>query len=473
MPLEPHMKSFIRRIHFVGIGGVGMSGIAQVLVNLGYSVSGSDLKETEITRRLAAAGARVSIGHRPGNLRGAEVVVTSTAVGTGNPEVAEARRLGLPVVPRAEMLAELARLKRTVTVSGSHGKTTTTSMVAMALRAAGADPTMVIGGQLANIRSNARLGAGDYLVAEADESDGSFLKLFPLAAVVTNIDTDHLDFHGSMERLEGAFLRHLENLPFYGAAILCRDDARLRRLIARVRRSVVTYGLEDGAHWRAVLLPPRAAAGELFCGERAALYHRGRRAGTLELKVSGRHNVANALAAVAAGHFLGFDVKRLLAGLAEFSGVGRRLDILGRAQGIDFVDDYGHHPTEIRATLAAVAAAARRRPGRRVVVLFQPHRYSRTQLLHREFGAAFRDADAVYVADIYPAGEKPIRGVTSRLILDAVKAAGRPASPFARTVDLARELRPGDILVTLGAGDVWKFGVDLLRRFEGRTMAEV
>ncbi|HVE11892.1 MAG TPA: UDP-N-acetylmuramate--L-alanine ligase [Elusimicrobiota bacterium] len=465
------MLSFVRRVHFVGIGGVGMSGIARVLLNLGYRVQGSDLKETELTRDLVRAGARVFVGHRAANARGADVVVTSSAVAESNPEVREARRLGLPVIARAEMLAELARMKRTVTVAGSHGKTTTTSMTAMALQGAGADPTMVIGGQLANIRSNARLGKGEYLVAEADESDGSFLKLFPLVAVVTNVDDDHLDFHRTMERLEGAFLGHLENLPFYGAAVLCRDDARLRRLIPRVKRRVITYGLGPGADWSARPLQTAPRAGELFAGQRAELLHRGRKVGTIRLRVSGRHNLLNALAAVAAGDFLGFKLGGLLTGLAEFAGVGRRMDRVGRAAGIDILDDYGHHPTEVRATLAAVSEAARAaRPRRRVVVVFQPHRYSRTKLLHREFGPAFRGADAVHVMDVYAAGEKPIAGVSSKLILDAVRAAGVPAQPFTRVVDLARELRAGDVVLTLGAGDVWRVGVDLLRRLEDKTL---
>ncbi|MFH1723610.1 MAG: UDP-N-acetylmuramate--L-alanine ligase [Elusimicrobiota bacterium] len=506
------MMDFVRRIHFVGIGGVGMSGIAQVLLNLGYSVSGSDLKATELTRRLAAAGAEVRIGHRAANIRGAEVVVISTAVPPSNPEVAAARAAGIPVARRVELLAEIARLKKTITVSGTHGKTTTTAMAAMALQAAGADPTVIVGGQVANLEAesprprtaggsrsrhelpvggtNARVGLGEYLVAEADESDGSFLKLYPLVAVVTNIDDDHLEHYGGFSALKKAFLEHLHHLPFYGTAVLCADDPVLRGLMGRVRRPVVTYGLAPGsgsgrragtrggaADWCGVVLPA-AGKGGLGAGTRMAVYHQGRKKGVLKLRVAGRHNALNALAAVAVGGFLGLDLRKVFRGLSSFSGVGRRMERLGEAGGIDFIDDYGHHPTEVRATLEALAgtsarrgpAAGRRWAGkRRIVAVFQPHRYSRTKALHRAFGPAVRKADAVYVMDIYPAGERPIPGVTSKLILDAVRRAGVPAYPFTRPVDLVRELREGDVVLTLGAGDVWKVGMDLLRRLQSRT----
>ncbi|MBI4423024.1 MAG: UDP-N-acetylmuramate--L-alanine ligase, partial [Elusimicrobia bacterium] len=419
-PIGP-MGLFVRRVHFVGIGGVGMSGIAEVLLNLGYRVSGSDLKASETTRRLAAAGARVRYGHRPGNAEGAEVVVTSSAVTPGNPEVVHARRRGVPVIPRAEMLAELARLKRTVTVSGSHGKTTTTSMVALALRAAGADPTMIIGGQLKNIGSNARLGLGDYLVAEADESDGSFVRLSPLVAVVTNIDNDHLDHYGTLENLKAAFLEHLGRLPFYGGAVLCADDPAVARLAGRVERPVLRYGIRAAsADWQARCLELSAD------GSRFDLFYRGKRQAKARLRIPGRHNALNALAAVAAGSFLGFKLRRLLEGLEAFQGVGRRLERLGEAGGVRFLDDYGHHPTEVRATVAAAALWR----AKRLVAIFQPHRFTRTQLLHREFGPAFRGADLVYVMDVYAAGEKPIPGVGSRLVLDSLARAGVEARPF-------------------------------------------
>ncbi|MBI4346460.1 MAG: UDP-N-acetylmuramate--L-alanine ligase [Elusimicrobia bacterium] len=454
------MAQFVRRVHFVGIGGVGMSGIAEVLSNLGYRVSGSDLKASEITRRLTRAGARVFYGHRASNAAGAEVVVVSSAVTADNPEVVAARRRGVPVIPRAEMLAELARLKRTVTVSGSHGKTTTTSMVCLALRAAGADPTMIIGGQLKNIGSNARLGLGDYLVAEADESDGSFVRLSPLVAVVTNIDNDHLDHYKTMDNLKAAFREHLSRLPFYGVAVLCVDDANVAALARVLDRAAVTYGIAKG-DWQARGL--ELAEG----GSRFDLYWRGRRQGPARLRVPGRHNVLNALAAVATGTHLGFDLKRLLSGLASFEGVGRRMERLGESSGVRFVDDYGHHPTEIRATLAAV----RLWKPRRLVAIFQPHRFTRTQLLHREFGPAFRDADRVYVTEIYPAGERPIKGVSSRLVLDSLSKHRIDARPFTGPLDAVRDLRPGDVVLTVGAGDVWKIGSDLLRRLKDGVLS--
>lgn len=456
------MRSFVKNVHFVGIGGVGMSGIAEVLNNLGYRVTGSDAKSSEITRRLQGAGVKVFLGHAAAHARGAQVVVVSSAVPESNPEVAEARRRGVPVVLRAQMLAELAHMKKTVTVAGSHGKTTTTSLVAMALRAAGADPTIIVGGQLKNIRSNAKLGVGEYLVAEADESDGSFLFLSPLVAVVTNVDDDHMDHYKTMERLKDAFVQHLQRIPFYGAAVLCADDAALMDVRARVSRPVVTFGFAPGADWRARNV--RLSKDGSICD----VHHGGRKVLTLKLGVPGRHNVSNALGALAAGRFLGFDLKKLAAGLSEFRGVGRRLDRLGSAGGVEFVDDYGHHPTEVRTTLAAVAGLWK---AGRVVVVFQPHRYSRTKLLAKEFGPAFQAADRLYVMDVYAAGEKPVAGVSSRLVIDSARKAGVDAHAFPGALELAKQLRPGDVVLTLGAGDVWKVGEDLLRRRRGESAA--
>jgi UDP-N-acetylmuramate--alanine ligase len=451
------MKSFVKRIHFVGIGGVGMSGIAEVLNNLGYAVSGSDVKSSEITRRLQAAGVKVFDGHASANVKDAQVVVVSSAVAAANPEVAAARRRGVPVVLRAQMLAELGRMKKTVTVAGSHGKTTTTSLVSMALRGAGADPTMIIGGQLKNIHSNAKLGVGEYLVAEADESDGSFLFLTPLVAVVTNVDDDHMDHYKTMDALKDAFVAHLQKLPFYGAAILCADDANLMSLRPRVTRPVITFGVKSEADWRARNI--RMTKDGSVCD----VLRLGKKVLTLRLGVPGRHNVSNALGALAAGHFLGFDLKRLAHGLAEFRGVGRRLDRLGTAGGVEFVDDYGHHPTEVRTTLAAVAGLWK---AGRVIVVFQPHRFSRTKLLAKEFGPALKEADYVYVMDVYAAGEKPMKGVSSRLILDSMKKAGVAGAAFPGALELAKQLKPGDVVLTLGAGDVWKVGEEILRRWQ-------
>jgi UDP-N-acetylmuramate--alanine ligase len=323
---------------------------------------------------------------------------------------------------------------------------------------------MIIGGQLKNIGSNAKLGIGEYLVAEADESDGSFLFLTPLVAVVTNIDNDHMDHYKTMDALKDAFVEHLQRLPFYGAAVLCADDPVLASIRPRVTRHVVTYGFGAGADWRA----KNARMGK--DGSHCDVLHKGKKILTMHLRVAGRHNVSNALAALAAGHFLGFDLKRLARGLADFSGVGRRMDRLGAAGGVEFVDDYGHHPTEVRATLSAVAGLWR---AKRVVVIFQPHRFSRTKLLSREFGSAFKGADLVYVTDIYAAGEKPIPGVTSRVIVDAIRRTGVNAQAFSGALDAARDLRPGDVVLTLGAGDVWKIGEDLLRRRRGGGPAAV
>jgi|CXWL01.1.fsa_nt_gi UDP-N-acetylmuramate--alanine ligase len=448
------MQSFVRRIHFVGIGGVGMSGIAEVLNNLGYKISGSDAKSTETTRRLQGAGVRVFEGHAAAHAKGAQVVVVSSAVSAENPEVAYARKHGVPVVLRAQMLAELGRMKKTVTIAGSHGKTTTTSLVSMSLKEAGAGPTMIIGGQLKNIHSNAKLGVGEYLVAEADESDGSFLYLTPLVAVVTNIDNDHMDHYKTMGALKDAFVEHLQRLPFYGAAVLCADDPVLTSIRGRLTRRVISYGVTHDAEWRARGV--RMTKDGSVCD----VLHRGKKVMTLRLRVPGRHNVSNALAALAAGSFLGFNLKRLARGLADFRGVGRRMDRLGTASGVEFVDDYGHHPTEVRATIAAV----RLWKAKRTVVIFQPHRFSRTKLLAKEFGPAFKGADLVYVTDIYAAGEKPMAGVTSKLIRDAIAKSGIKCAPFPGALETARDLRPGDVVLTLGAGDVWKTGVDLLRR---------
>jgi UDP-N-acetylmuramate--alanine ligase len=458
------MKSFVKRIHFVGIGGVGMSGIAEVLNNLGYKVAGSDVKSSEITRRLQAAGVKVFDGHSAAHAKGADVVVVSSAVSESNPEVAWARRAGVPVILRAQMLAELGRMKKTVTVAGSHGKTTTTSLASMALRAAGAEPTMIIGGQLKNIRSNAKLGVGEYLVAEADESDGSFLFLTPLVAVVTNVDDDHMDHYKTMDALKDAFVAHLQRLPFYGAAVLCADDAALMSLRPRVTRRVITFGFAPGADWRGKNV--RLTKDGSVCD----VHHLGRKALTLKLRVAGRHNVSNALGALAAGAFLGFELKRLARGLAEFRGVGRRMDRLGAAGGVEFVDDYGHHPTEILATLAAVTGLWK---AGRVIVVFQPHRYSRTKLLAAEFGPALKAADFTYVMDVYPAGEKPIKGVSSKLILDSMRKAGAAGAPFPGALELAKQLKPGDVVLTLGAGDVWKVGEDLLRRRRGESATPI
>ncbi|MCM2267657.1 MAG: UDP-N-acetylmuramate--L-alanine ligase [Elusimicrobiales bacterium] len=439
--------SRVKLARFLGIGGIGMSGIARLMLGLGYKVTGSDARESEITRALAREGAAITIGHQAAALGSPDVVVVSSAIKPDNPELRAAVRRKIPVVRRALMLSRLAALKKTVTIAGTHGKTTTTSMTAAALEAAGADATAVVGGIVKDAGSNLKLGGGEYLVAEADESDGSFLCFSPLVTCVTNIDSDHLDHYGSMANLKAAFLRHLWSVPFYGQAVLCGDDPGIRELLPGLKVPHVTCSLGGRADW--------TAAGADFSGGGAAYtaFFRGRRRGRVRLKVGGAHNVRNSLLALAAGCYLGFDFDRLAEGLWKFGGVKRRMDRLGSAGGIDFVDDYGHHPTEVKATLAAARTIF---SGRRLVVIFQPHRYSRTALLYREFGRAFADAGKLFVAPVYAAGEKPLPGVDSGLVLRALKRAGKAAAPFPGALEVMKELRPGDVLLTLGAGDIWK-----------------
>lgn len=438
----------------MGIGGAGMSGIAEVLANLGFQVSGSDLVESEATRRLRRRRIRIFLGHSPENLGSCQAVVYSSAVSPDNPEVAEARRRRLPVLPRAEMLAELMRLKRAVCIAGTHGKTTTTSLTAWVLAAGGLDPTAVIGGRFANLRGGVRHGRGLYFVAEADESDGSFLLYSPSIAVITNIDDDHLDHYGTPEKIADAFVRFANRVPFYGCVIADGEDPGFQAVRSRLRRRVVTYGLNSGdLVARRMRLSP---GGSSFEAE-----WEGRPLGPARLSVPGEHNVRNALAATAVGLLLGVSFGKIRRALATFRGVKRRLEKIGEAGGVAFLDDYGHHPTEIRAALAAVR---RMFPGRRLWVLFQPHRYSRTQLLAEKFGSCFEEADGVEVLPIYPAGEKEIPGVSHRLIEEAIRSRspqrlltssnGEPAVPA--------RLKPGDVLLTLGAGDVWKIGRRIL-----------
>ncbi len=446
----------IQHIHFVGIGGSGMSGIAEVLVTLGYKVSGSDLKETAVTRRLQKLGAKIFIGHDTTHVEGAQVIVTSTAVDAQNPEVIAARAKNIPVIPRIEMLAELARLKYTIAIAGTHGKTTTTSMVAAVLQAGGLDPTVVVGGRLKHLDSGARMGQGEYLVAEADESDGSFLKLSPALAVITNIDNDHLDYYGTFEQICEAFVQYASRVPFYGCVIACLDDPHVRAQILRMTRRIMTYGFDPAAQCRAdrLRVGPDGSVFDVVC-EGAVL-------GEIHLQVPGRHNVQNALAAVVVGRELGISFVKIAEGLAGFEGVSRRMELKGEKDGWAVIDDYGHHPTEIRATLSALRE---RYPKQRLVVLFQPHRYTRTQALWADFANCFRNADRVFVLEIYPAGEPPIAGVTSGLIVEEMRKTHPAASVLSQPVDLAQvraELKSGDVVVTLGAGDVWKLGEQLL-----------
>ena len=450
----------IRHIHFVGIGGSGMSGIAEVLLNLGYTVSGSDQKRSPVTDRLVAQGARVAEGHATANVEGAHVVVISTAVRPTNPEVVEARRRGVPVIPRAEMLAELMRLKYGVAVAGSHGKTTTTSMIAMILDKGGLDPTVVVGGRLGVLGSGARLGRGDFMVAEADESDRSFLKLSPTVAIVTNIDREHLDTYKDLADVQEAFLGFVNKVPFYGAAILCLDDGPIQDILPRVERRVCTYGLSPQAQIAArdVRLKPAGSTYEAVAREKVL--------GEIELAVPGAHNVLNSLAAVAVGLELQVPFESIQQGLAAFTGVDRRFQIRGDTGGVLVVDDYGHHPTEIRATLETLRGRA---GTRRTVVLFQPHRYTRTQHLWDEFCRAFHLADVLLLADIYPAGEEAVPGITSEALAEAIGQRGHRQVLYVGDLRAAAErlagiVRDGDVVLTLGAGSVWTVGDELLKR---------
>ena len=446
------------KVHFVGIGGIGMSGIAELLLNLGYRVSGSDLKESDITKRLASLGGSVVAGHRAENVAAdVDVVVTSSAVRKNNPEVVAAKDRGIPVIPRAEMLAELMRLKEGVAIAGSHGKTTTTSLIATVLAHAKLDPTAVVGGKLNALGSNAKLGKGQLMVVEADESDGSFLRLSPAIAVITNVDPEHLDYYGTVEALQQAFVDFADRVPFYGLAVLCVDHPVVQHLIPRIGKRHTTYGLSPQAEWRADDI--RHAPFQ----SRFMVSHKGKQEGEVTLRMVGAHNVLNALACCAVSHELGIPFKVTAEALAGFAGVQRRFTVRGEVNGITVVDDYGHHPAEIRATLAGARASF---PHRRIVCAFQPHRYTRTRDLFGEFATAFNDADAVLLTDIYAAGEDPIAGVSGSRLHEAVKACGHRDAAFAERAELARRLRekvrPGDLVITLGAGDITHVGEELL-----------
>ncbi|NLD69727.1 MAG: UDP-N-acetylmuramate--L-alanine ligase [Limnobacter sp.] len=450
------MKHKVKHIHFVGIGGSGMSGIAEVLLNLGYRISGSDIADSTVTRRLAALGAQVAVGHAAEHIFGADCIVTSTAVREDNPEVVAARGRGIPVVPRALMLAELMKLKQGVAIAGTHGKTTTTSLVASVLAAGGLDPTFVIGGRLVSAGASARLGSGEYIVVEADESDASFLNLSPMIAVITNIDVDHMETYGhDFARLEQAFVEFTQRLPFYGAAVLCIDDPNVRRILPQVSKPVIGYGLSEGARFRAVNLV--ADAGRMHFDVLRA--DAGPLAVTLNLP--GEHNVRNALAAIAVADELGVDDDAIVKALSEFHGVGRRFQRWGElpARGggrFALVDDYGHHPVEMAATLAAARGAF---PGRRIVLAFQPHRFTRTRDLFEDFVRVLSGADQLLLAEVYPAGEQPIVAADSRSLARAVRVGGRVEPVFVEDIaempETILELaRAGDVVLTMGAGSI-------------------
>jgi UDP-N-acetylmuramate--alanine ligase len=447
-----------RRIHFIGIGGIGMSGIAEVLINLGYVVTGSDLEAGPTVQRLVGLGGVVARGHRPENVGDCDVVVTSSAIGPNNAEVQEARHRQIPVIPRAEMLAELMRIKYGIAIAGSHGKTSTTSMVAQVLSGAGLDPTILIGGRLGVLGSSAKLGRGDLLVAEADESDGSFLRLFPTIAVITNIDAEHLDHYGDMGALKNAFSDFLNKVPFYGVGIVCLDDAGVQEILPRLTRRVVTYGFSAQADLSAEAVELR----EFNAAFDVRL--QGKKLGRIELHVPGRHSISNALAAIAAGLDLELPFESITRELGRFQGADRRFQLKGEVGGILVIDDYGHHPVEIFATLAA----AKKGWGRRTIVVFQPHRYTRVQALLSDFARAFYDADVLAVTNIYPAGEQPIEGVTPETVARAIEDHGHKDVTLVRELDavpawLRKRAREGDMVITLGAGSVHRAGDAFLK----------
>ncbi len=456
----------IKRIHFIGIGGSGMNGIAEVLINMGYQVTGSDLAGTQVTQRLKNCGAEIFIGHREANVRSADCVVYSSAVKKDNPEMKEAALRQIPVIPRAEMLAELMRMKYGIAIAGTHGKTTTTSMISMILAAANMDPTIVTGGKLNSLGANAKLGAGEFLVAEADESDGSFLKLSPTIAVVTNIDREHMDHYQSMEEVKASYLDFMNKVPFYGCAVICLDHPVIQGLIPGITRRHISYGLsaQSDVHARNISQTGMETSFEVWYG--------GANAGSITIKLPGEHNVYNALAGISVARELGIEFGCIKAGLEGFTGVERRFHIRGTAGGIMVVDDYGHHPEEIKAVLRA----AKKGWSKRVVVVFQPHRYSRTKDLFNEFLSAFNDADSLVLTEVYAAGEEKIEGMNGEALYEGIRAYGHKDAAFIPdTGDIPAYLegaaRHGDMVITLGAGDVWKAGAAFLERLRKQRKA--
>ncbi|MDR2744715.1 MAG: UDP-N-acetylmuramate--L-alanine ligase [Desulfovibrio sp.] len=447
------MKNKIRRIHMVGIGGAGMSGIAEILLNLGYVISGSDLTDSAVVKHLRLLGATVSIGHAAGNVGDVQVVVKSTAIAADNPEMEEARRRNIAIIPRAEMLAELMRLRQGIAIAGTHGKTTTTSLTACIFDAAGLDPTVIIGGRLNVYGANAHLGRGEYLIAEADESDGSFLCLLPIINIVTNVDADHLDYYKTREAIDAAFAQFMNKVPFYGANVVCGDDPGVRALLPGVKRPFMTYGFGVGNRLRAV--PISCAMRNFF-----EVWLEGEKLGEVSLPQPGRHNILNALGAIGAALEAGIPFQECVRGLKTFAGVARRFEFKGEKNGVMVVDDYGHHPAEISATLAAVRQVF---PGRRLVVAFQPHRFTRTQALFGEFCRAFDSVDLLLLTEIYPAGEKPVPGVSAQSLAQGIQQVSTTPVILFQTLDtLARDLpaqlRTGDVLLTLGAGTITRIG---------------
>lgn len=451
-------KSRKKKVHFIGIGGIGMSGISEILLSQGYIVSGSDLNESDITRRLASLGATIFYGHHEKNLTNADVVVVSSAIDEKNPEIQLARKNKIPIIQRAEMLAELMKMKTGIAIAGTHGKTTTTSMVATIVQNSGLDPTIIIGGKVDALGGNAKMGKGDFLVAEADESDKSFLHLPATIAVVTNIDNDHLNNYGTLNNIKDAFVDFVNRIPFYGLAVLCADDENVKSILPRLKKPFITYGFSPQADLQARDLK-FANFGSTF-----EVWRDEKKLGQVQCNVPGKHNVLNALAAIAVGQEIGLTFEQVSAGMGQFSGVRRRFEFKGEKNNIRVFDDYGHHPTEVRATLAA----ARKAWQGRIVTCFQPHRYSRTQDCYEDFVRAFDDTDVLFMADIYPAGEAPIEGISAEKLSEDVRLQGHKSVEYVGDAKKAAEkiaakLQPGDMFLTLGAGNIYATGEQLLK----------
>lgn len=448
-----------KKFHFIGIGGIGMSGIAEILLNLGYEISGSDLHDSDLIKRLQKMGAEINVGHSSGNIHDQDVIISSSAIPKANPELIEAHKRNIPVIHRSEMLAELVRMKMGLGVAGTHGKTTTSSIVAHMLTQAGLNPTSVIGGQVFNLGSNATIGAGDYLVFEADESDGSFLNFYPFLSIMTNIDADHMDHYRSFANLKDAFIQYANQVPFYGKNILCYEDPTIREILPEIKKPFMTYGFSGKADLYAEITELHGDYSRFRC------VFQGQDLGLAEIPILGRHNILNSLAAIAMGIELDIDISTLFAALKSFKGVGRRMEHIGEVGGIDIYDDYGHHPTEIKATLRALS-----QKGRRILTVFQPHRFSRTKDLYEDFATSFKDTDVLFLMAIYPAGEEPIEGVSSELIANTIYKYGKPEQfTFEpRWEDLLKKIvetvKTGDIILTLGAGDVTKLSREIARR---------
>jgi len=448
----------IKNIHFIGIGGIGMSGLARLMKAMNFNVGGSDLKDTNLTQVLKKENIKVKIGHSQNNIsKNTDLVVISSAIDYSNPELKAALKKKIPIIKRAKLLSELCKNKKTIAITGTHGKTTTSSMIATTMDYIGANSTNIVGGIVKNIDSNIKIGKSEYFVIEADESDGSFLYFSPLIACVTNIDNDHLDFYKNMNNLKNTFALFLSKVPFYGRAIICADDKNLMEIVQKLNVPFYSYGFSKTANWQAYNIKKERI------GISFDILYKGKKEQNIKLKVFGLHNVKNALCCYSAIKYLGFNGKEIAKGLENFAGVKRRIELIGKYKEILFFDDYGHHPTEIKNTLNAIKNFY---PQKRIITIFQPHRYTRTKILYKDFGNSFNEADIIYVMPIYPADEKPIKGITSKIIIEALNKNGKKAFPYPGSIDIAKNLKDNDILLTIGAGDVWKIGQEIKYKLE-------